>query len=186
VNKITKEKIKELTDRAYRIACEHGFHDVERSPEHWMMLVISEIGEIVEADRKNLRANPKGFEKCIGLTYSDRFKNYVKDSVEDELADVVIRLLDFCGMIGYYPVAVESYDLFRLTHGNKTVCEQCFYMSLSVMRIVSRGDVCKDSISIALSFCFAFAEHHGIDLVWHVEKKMDYNERRSKMHGKKY
>lgn len=185
MNKITKEKTKELTDRAYRIACEHGFHDVERSPEHWMMLVISEIGEMVEADRKNRGADVQGYEQS-SMSFIRTFETYIKDSTSDELADVVIRLFDFCGTIGYYPVVVESYDLFRLTHGKKTVCEQCFYMSLSVMRIVSRGDVCKDSISIALSFCFAFAEHHSIDLLWHIEKKMDYNERRSKMHGKKY
>ena len=183
---ITREKTKEFVDRAYKCACEHGFHDDDKSAEHFLMLVLSEIGELVEADRKSLRANPKGFEKCIGLTYSDRFKNYVKDSVEDELADVCIRLFDFCGTIGYYPVVVESYDLFRDAHGLKTICEQCFYMSVAVTRILNRGVVIPDNISVALSFCFAFAEYHGIDLIWHIEKKMDYNASRVKLHGKKY
>lgn len=183
---ITKEKIKEFIDRAYKCACEHGFHDEDKSAEHFLMLVLSEIGEMVEADRKNLRANPKGFEKCIGLTYSDRFKNYVKDSVEDELADVVIRLFDFCGTIGYHPVVADSCDLFRDAHGTKTVCEQCFYISMSVIRIIDRGVVIPDNISVTLSFCFAFAEYHGIDLDWHIEKKIEYNESRPVKHGKKY
>lgn len=47
-----KEKTKELIDRAYTTAKNHGFHDKELSPQHMLMLVISEIGEAVEADRK--------------------------------------------------------------------------------------------------------------------------------------
>lgn len=39
-------------DRAYKTACEHGFHDKELSNEHCLMLVITELSEAVEADRK--------------------------------------------------------------------------------------------------------------------------------------
>lgn len=39
-------------DRAYKTACEHGFHDKELSKEHRLCLVISELMEAVEADRK--------------------------------------------------------------------------------------------------------------------------------------
>lgn len=48
---ITKEKTREFIDRAYRNACEHGFHDEKLSVEHFLMLVITEISEAVEADR---------------------------------------------------------------------------------------------------------------------------------------
>lgn len=41
-----------LSERAYNIACEHGFHDVELSDEHFLMLAISELSEAIEADRK--------------------------------------------------------------------------------------------------------------------------------------
>ena len=38
-------------DRAYKTACEHGFHDKELSNEHCLMLVITELSEAVEAER---------------------------------------------------------------------------------------------------------------------------------------
>lgn len=41
-----------LRDRAYKTACEHGFHDKELSNEHLLCLIISELMEAVEADRK--------------------------------------------------------------------------------------------------------------------------------------
>ena len=75
---ITKEQTKDFIARAYDIAVKHGFHEKMLTVEHMMMLVLSEIGEAVEADRRNLHANLHGFEICKGLTYNDRFKNYVR------------------------------------------------------------------------------------------------------------
>ena len=33
---------------------------------------------------------------------------------------------------------------------------------------------------------FALAKHLDIDLLWHIEQKMRYNELRPKLNGKKY
>lgn len=44
--------LNELRDRTYKTACEHGFHDKDLSNEHCLCLVISELMEAVEADRK--------------------------------------------------------------------------------------------------------------------------------------
>ena len=30
------------------------------------------------------------------------------------------------------------------------------------------------------------SNYMGIDLLWHIERKMEYNELRPKMHGRKY
>ena len=42
----------ELRDRAYQCACRPGFHDKEYSNAHCLMLIITEIIEAVDADRK--------------------------------------------------------------------------------------------------------------------------------------
>jgi hypothetical protein len=41
--------LNELRDRAYKTACDHGFHDEELSNEHCLCLVISELMEALEA-----------------------------------------------------------------------------------------------------------------------------------------
>ena len=99
-----------LCDRAYKIACEHGFHDNELSNEHCLCLVISELMEAVEADRKNRHFDKEKYKigeyaECQGwLTNEEKFINvfnrYIKDTVEDELSDAVIRLLDLAGLRG--------------------------------------------------------------------------------------
>ena len=193
---VTKEKLDSLTTRAFDTACSHGFHDVERSNAHFMMLVLSEIGEMVEADRKSRRVKLHGDALDNTLRFNGfvpTFELWVKDTMEDELADVVIRLLDFCGKRGISILMgdegmVDMQDKFVEMFGDMSVCEQCFYLSRVITSI---GDDAPSQdlpslVACAISFCFEFATFHKIDLLWHIEKKMDYNETRAKMHGKNY
>lgn len=193
---VTKEKLLELVSRAYGTAKEHGFHDVERSNAHFMMLVLSEIGEMVEADRKSRRVKLHGDDLDNTLRFNDfvpTFEVFVKDTMEDELADVVIRLLDFTGKRGIDLCVcedgiVDMQDTFVETFGKMSVCEQSFYLSRCIATIddnVTEKDL-PILVGSALAFCNEFATFHGIDLWRHVEMKMCYNETRQRMHGKNY
>ena len=93
----------ELRDRAYQCACRHGFHDKGYSDEHWLMLIITEISEAVNAYRKGKHANKKHIEEELTNLESKGyfvrgFDYLIKDTVEDELADIVIRCLDYAGL----------------------------------------------------------------------------------------
>ena len=50
-----------LRDEAYAIAREHGWHEQEHSDEHHLMLIITEMAEAVQADRKNLSISKRDF-----------------------------------------------------------------------------------------------------------------------------
>ena len=199
---ITKERISDLVSNSYRVAKEHGFHDDYHSPAHWMMLVLSEIGEMVEADRKNRHAIYDAMEYCdkhideIDVVSRNRyFERDIKDTFEDEMADVVIRLCDFCGSLNVLPytndVMVDMFDEFVEFFGKKSVCEQCFYLSSMVVDIERASYDADDTemrkrLGSTLSFIFEMAHYHGIDLLWHVDRKMEYNESRPRRHGKVY
>lgn len=47
-------------------------------------------------------------------------------------------------------------------------------------------DTYEDELADAAIRLFDLAEKTNVDLVWHIQQKMAYNETRSKMHGKKY
>lgn len=82
-----------------------------------LMLVTSELGEAMEAHRKDKFASWDAYNSIIKATPEDAteaeslllkrqaFKTYIKDSAEDEIADAIIRLLDMAGGLGI--------DLFR-------------------------------------------------------------------------
>ena len=58
--------LNELRDEAYSIAKANGWHEEEHSDEHLLMLVITEIAEAVQADRKNLHADIAKFKEWQG------------------------------------------------------------------------------------------------------------------------
>ena len=59
--------LNELRDKAYQCAVKHGWHEEEYSNEHFLCLVISELMEAVEADRKG---NQTGKEIMRTLMHS--------------------------------------------------------------------------------------------------------------------
>lgn len=177
-----------LRDRVYKCACEHGFHDTELSNEHLLMLVITELSEAVEADRKGKVAQRRMFEMNCDTPQEDPihhwmfcFDRLIKDSVPDELADAVIRLLDLAGLR-----KIDMNDRFNIAYVvsyNKSFIENCYAI---IKDIVNYRYSFEECLNYALRQIFELAKYYDIDLLWHIEQKMRYNELRPAMHGKKY
>lgn len=53
---ITNKELPALIKRAHDSATAHGFQDKPKSAAHWLMLIITEISEMVEADRSSIEA----------------------------------------------------------------------------------------------------------------------------------
>ncbi len=174
----------ELRDRAYQCACEHGFHDKVYSDEHWMMLIITEISEAVNADRNGKHALVKEFNETTKVTdfgFKSTFERCIKDTVEDELADVAIRCLDFAGLKGINidPVKIYGYpDKLSFTERMLWTCS-CFTAIEHEFEYSNR-------INDALCGIQDLTKSHGIDILWHIEQKMKYNELRPMLNGKAY
>lgn len=98
---------KRLIQEAHGAAIEKGWWKDECDKRRPLMLVITEIAEAVEADRKNKRADKKQFHNDLGESgdFKLEFETFIKDSLEDELADVCIRLFDYAGQ---YAVSVDK------------------------------------------------------------------------------
>lgn len=188
----------ELIDKIHTNAVEHGFWENNPSPEHFLCLVISELMESVEAHRKSKHADINSFEKRIDEPISKHeaatpverlrywFNSYIKDSVEDELADAVIRILDLAGGI---KVSLSSlYDspivLDSLSHiSNRNSFTENIY---TVVRFITCEMDLSFRLTIALRMIEAITELNDIDLAWHIENKIFYNAYRSYKHGKMY
>lgn len=186
---ITKERLNEFIALAYQTACDHGFHEEEKSNAHWMMLVCTEVAEMVEADRKSRRANRELFDKFTDNAFVGGFECHIKNSLEDETADVCIRLFDFLGLKGIEPETFDDKkDYWDNMFADMTICEQCYELVQGVTLIgnESTPNEIAEIAGAMIHFCFDFAKEHGFDLEWHIVHKMKYNERRAKLHGKNY
>ena len=94
--------LRQLRERIHQGNVVKGFWDKERNFGELLMLVTSELSEALEAHRSGKLANrskylndvmhaPAFHEKAIERK---AFEEHIKNSVEDEIADAVIRLLD--------------------------------------------------------------------------------------------
>nr|DAK73660.1 MAG TPA: NTP-PPase-like protein [Caudoviricetes sp.] len=183
--------LNELRDRAYKTACDHGFHDEELSNEHCLCLVISELMEAVEADRKGKQPNIMQFERGISYPMNDFKQVYdycIKGTVAEELADAAIRLLD---LAGYRGIAIETFTEEMIYESTESCNDESFTESIYAIatipvRFKYEYDYSFDKqLNSMLLNIIGLSNYMGIDLLWHIEQKMRYNELRSFKHGNK-
>lgn len=63
-----------------------------------LMLIVSELGEALESLRNRNLCKIERIPNTVE-TDTDMFLQFVKDTFEDEIADVFIRLFDLCGFM---------------------------------------------------------------------------------------
>lgn len=184
-----------LCNEAHQNAVKHGFWENKPSDEHFLCLVISELMEAVEADRKGKRSyrkevynrhiqenHEKYGDDCAGNDLCT-FKALIKDTVEDELADAVIRLLDLSGSANLEVIVIHPIGKADLSRMSFTMA---MYSITAELTKPNNTVSLQTKIGKALGKILSIAEAMNIDLLWHIEQKMIYNESREKMHGKSY
>jgi len=104
--------LNELRDKIHENAKAHGFYDDEtvNIPEK-LMLIVSELGEAMEAYRKDNYAKLVDPDFHFGKTIS--FEDFIKDTFEDEIADTLIRILDLCG---YMKIDIENHVAMKMKY----------------------------------------------------------------------
>lgn len=122
--------LNELSKKIHENAILKGFYDSERNLGEMLCLIHSEVSEALEALRTNQHAFGlnetnlfiKGMtDKDFGHTFEDDefFKNYfecrVKNSFEDELADIIIRVLD---LAAYKNIDIESHVKAKIRYNS--------------------------------------------------------------------
>lgn len=186
-----------LRDKIYKDACEHGLHENELSNKHFLCLVISELMKAVEANGgngHNKRANVEWFNKRIGTSriykgldpeiskergYEVIYNETIKDSIEEKLADSAIRLLDLAGLrsinIGLATKDINIHiDEMAEACKDETFTETVYAISTIPVRYDGLYDFSTIINDMVISI-FGFAKYLGIDVVWHIERKMEYS-----------
>jgi len=142
-------KLNELRDEIHENAKNKGFYDVVKDGfdtrikvlshaffAQQIALIHSELSEAIEVDRLNKKSDMTSFGNLYnGSTpvmlrkldreqddkyYKHLFEEYIKNSIEDELADVIIRVLDLCG---YLNINVEKHVEMKMRYNELRECK---------------------------------------------------------------
>ena len=199
--------INELITTAHSDAKANGWWDEPRNTGELLMLIVSECGEALEAHRSGKRwtnpphiggldnfdayasSYPEGWKLC--------FEHYIKDTFEDELADIVIRIAD---LMGGLHISVDESAKDPFSYGNefyqqwhlqdnvgeflfeRVVRSLCGFASKKDNGIIIPGSLYHTPIASINAWC----QHHNINLWRHIELKLAYNRTRPRKHGKAY
>jgi len=184
-----ESKMKDLIKQIHDNAKEKGFYDKPVSVKTRLALINTELNEAIESDRTGYNCkglNKKGLENS--KDFINEFELYWKDRLEDEICDAKIRILDFVGSLNADDFIKEYNKQNRLSFELTNTCEMLFEITGTIYfaGYVYDGIISLHYLSLALYEIEQLAKYLGIDLDWHIEMKMRYNETRERLHGKSY
>lgn len=192
-------KLLKYAGKVHDITRSKGFWDNERNKAEMVMLIVSELGECLEAHRKGLIASrefqpPHGDRLTLHWfkasstsidSWLRTFEARVKDHVEDEMADVVIRILDY---VHGWDIPVTPREFRKESTGNfgHDLLRINWYIINSYHAEFPTGEFLIHDWGYVLAAIEAFCTWYDIDIDQHVQWKIRYNSTRPAMHNKKY
>ena len=143
----------------------HTGQPIKRDPRELRMMIITELSEAMEGARKNLM--------------DDKLKHRKMEEVE--MADAMIRILDYCGGFGVQLDPTESIFLTKTHNKASALLDIC-------------GDVYAGSMGFASCNIVRYCKIHKLDLWGAVKEKLAFNKTRKdhkpserrKKNGKKF
>lgn len=193
-------KINQLAKKINSTNIRKGFWDKPRNEGEILMLVVTELSEMIEANRVGRSGNIRKFEADIKradkFKYSTEdklkikigfFQDSVKDCEGDELADAFIRLCDYC--VGFKIDIDEKWIQREVAFLKERKLNNLGAELLNIsgmLNFLSRGFMREIYTTWILARLVWLSKQLNIPLEKHIKWKMWYNETRPKMHNKKY
>lgn len=191
-----------LTQEIHENAKAHGWWDKERSFGEVIALCHSELSEALEEYRNGRHPADVYF---TGGTFSadnteyeggsGRCVNQKPEGIAIELADCIIRILDYCGkkkrdidgVIEARNIQLKEGDQDMITNGKfgELIAEWHTCLSLSLIGARSGTTDEFEDLAYLLVFIRAYCRHVSIDIDQAIRTKHEYNKTRPYKHGGK-
>lgn len=169
----------ELAKEIHAAAVEKGFWDVEDALDKHLAKMISELGEIVQADR-------------AGIMYEVERDGAKPEGVAAEIADFAMMVID---LLAHYGADFDEVRNVCLNYDElKAIAAQTDAYMVALLLAAKLLNFAKEpsgveggsDLSYTIHIAAAWTETHGYDLWEIIRLKMEYNKSRPKLHGRAY
>ena len=196
------EEIKNGCDKCP--VCNGSGIDPNKNIGELLMLIVSELGEALEAHRcgrffikseeysiDEIITDMSKFGQRVSKSARGQFEEDIKDTFEDEIADVFIRLFDLCGYLG---IELKTYPKLEMKCFKNTGQEFLWWTAtlsnlpgfVEYYKEMDDIGVEIEQISLIIKRMEIFCQTHNIPIEKHIKAKMTYNKTRPHKHGKEY
>ena len=166
----------ELAKEIHEAAVEKGFWDVEDALEKHLAKMISELGEIVQADR-------------AGILYEVEREGAKPEGVAAEIADFVMMTMDLCVELkGSFPEDdIETWNTNKDAVNTIAAIPAHSLVGAFAASLTSMGEITDSGPMLRILYAaHIWLKMHGYDLWEIIRLKMEYNKSRPKLHGRAY
>lgn len=166
--------LNKLAAELHSAAVEKGFWDVEEAEEKHLAKMISELGEVVQADR-------------AGIMYEVEREGAKPEGVVAEFADFVMMLLDLLKHWGYdFPE--DDIESWNEAENKEAIADEAAYnvVTLLAMNLMDSLHLDDDPILVLVYLPYKWCKGRGYDLFEIIRQKMEYNKSRPALHGRAY
>lgn len=193
---LTQQLLKQFMTKAYENAKAKGFYKPDLDINQALMLIITEMGEAIQASHHDRHGSIEDYNKWLGVSEEQAYEESIEGTVESEFADVALRIMSLLGWYNSQNIIclmndtelkkTEEFHKVEFEHGNYSLPTA---MYLIITRITYFPFSCSPAwmntlrLQDILVQVFALAHAEGIDLVEHIKLKMQYNESRPYLHG---
>lgn len=189
-----------LVEASHTLGKDRGFWQEEKDLREEILYISSNLGDIAKAFKKNKRADwlkyqsmmiqlDEESESTVEFTEGSKkiFKACIKDTFEDEIANVILRITDLLGgkkidLLKVYPwleplSTTELNYFFRTakpTEEFKGQVPHWLNEALALCMFASDKDI-DFGLSHILFHLGSIIEYYDIDIEKHLVKKIEYN-----------
>lgn len=172
---MTGWELTDWTDLARELhadAVDKGFWDLEDATSKHLAKMVSELGEIVNADRE-------------GVMYAEGADGK-PEGVVAEMADFVMMVLDLLARIEAGNIVVTVTDAAGALEfcGDETAYDIVLLCTACMREAIIEADL--SALTKAVGMFEMWTQQHGYDLEAVIRKKMAYNKTRPMLHGRRY
>lgn len=194
-----------LIDASHALGKDRGFWEKEKDLREEMLYIFSNVGDIAKAYKKGRRADWVNYEASIKnmdydfieaeITKREYFKSYIKDTFEDEIANVILRITDLIGgkkidIISTHPwIKPFEYTEINYFFRNVKPTEEfkgnvAHWLNESLAMCMFSSDKDQDyGFSHILFHLGSLIEFFDIDIEKHLTKKIEYNRSRPMLYS---